>query len=72
MQVDTVKITGDYYTLYRRDEPNPPGRPVPTHVTPFRVNDGFPLEVEVEAAVRRLRLNKTGRNTHLYSENFKK
>ena len=43
-----------------------------THNIPLRVNDDNPLEAEVEAAVRRLRINKADGNTHLRDEHFKK
>ena len=67
-----VKVTGDYFELYQREDPTLPGRPVTTHVTPFRVNDDIPLDAEVEAAVRQLRLNKAGRHTQVRAEHFKK
>ena len=49
---DMSKVMGDYAALYWKEDPTPPGKSVPTHVTPFRVNDNVPLEAEVEAAVR--------------------
>ena len=42
MWEDMAKVTGDYATLYRREEPPPSRIPVPTHVIPFRVNDDVP------------------------------
>ena len=50
---------------------DPPRIPVPTYVTPFRDNDDFPLEEEVEAAVRCLRCRKSVGHTHLCAECFK-
>ena len=50
---------------------NTPWRPVVTYVALFRVNDDVPLEVEVDAEVRRLCLNKAGGHTHLHAEHFK-
>ena len=44
---DMEKFTGDYATLYRREEPTTPGRPGPTHITPFKVNYNIPSEAEV-------------------------
>ena len=43
---DMAKVTGYYATLYQWETPSPPlpGRPVPTHVTPFKVNDKFPMK----------------------------
>ena len=43
-----------------------------THTILSKINDEVPTEVEVEASVRRLRLNKAGGHTHLRSEHFKK
>ena len=62
---DMAKVTGDYAKIYQQGDPIPPGMPVPTHFTPSRVNDDIPLEAEVEASVRRLRLHKAGKHTHL-------
>ena len=44
---DMKKFTGEYTTLYQREDPTPPGRPVTTYVKPFRVNEDVPLEAEV-------------------------
>ena len=67
-----VKVTGDYSALYRRGKLTlPPGRLVPTHVTPFRVNSDVPLEEGVEAGVRRIHLHKLGGHIHLRAEHFK-
>ena len=43
-----------------------------THTMLSKINDEVPTEAEVEASVRRLRLNKAGGHTHLRSEHFKK
>ena len=74
MRSDMEKVTGDYAALYRQEDPTIPGRPVPIHIRPFRINNDAPTEatVEVEAAIRRLLLNKAGGHTHLRSEEFKK
>ena len=72
LRADTAKVTGDYDTLYWREDPTPTGRPVLIHVKPFRINDEVPTEAEVEAAVNRLLLNKAGIHRHLRAENFKK
>ena len=42
-QSNISKVTEKYVALYRRENPTPPWRPVPTHVTPFRVNGDVPL-----------------------------
>ena len=62
----------DYAAIYRREDPTPPGRPVPDHVTPFRINDDVSTEAEVESEVLRLRLNKVGGHTHLRAGHFNK
>ena len=48
------------------------GRPVPTHVTTFRINENVPTEGEVEASVQRLRLHKAGGHPHFCAEHFNK
>ena len=47
--------------------------PLATHVDQAKVNDKIPseTEVEVEAAVHRLRLHRAGGNMHLRTEHFK-
>ena len=67
-----ANFMGDYAALYWREDPTSPGRPVPDHVTPFRINDDVSTEAEVESAVLHLRLNKVGGHTHLRAEKFKK
>ena len=39
MRLDTEKVTRDYTKLYQREDPTTPVRKVPTHVTPFRINN---------------------------------
>ena len=46
-----AKVTKDYTTLYHREDPDPPGQPLATHVDPFQINYKVPLEAEVEAEV---------------------
>ena len=71
MWVDIDNFMGDYSKFYQREYPTPPGRTVPDHVTPFRINNDVPTEAEVEVSVLCLRLNKAGKQTHLRAENFK-
>ena len=40
---DMANVAGDYTTLNQREDPKPPGRPVTTQVTPFRINADVPL-----------------------------
>ena len=72
MWVNTEKVMGDYSTLYQRQEPTHTGRPVPTHVMKFRINNDIPREADVEAEVPHLLLNKAGGHMHLISEKFNK
>ena len=41
-RADLAKVSRDYYTLYQRDYPSPPGRPLPIHISPFQIEDGLP------------------------------
>ena len=51
------KVTVEYATLYCQEEPpHLPGRPVPAHVTSFKINNNVSMEAVMEASVRRLRL----------------
>ena len=59
-------------TLYQQKDPTPPGRPVPTQVTPFSINNYIPTEAEVVAEICHLRLNKAGGHTQLRVEHCKK
>ena len=57
------KVSWDYATLYEHDVLSPPGRPVPTYVTPFKIHYGVLTDAEVEAAFRRLIFNRAERHT---------
>ena len=70
-RIDMEKVRGDFQTLYQREEPQPPGLPLATHVNPDEVNDKVSLEVEVEAEVGRLRPHRAGGHTPLCAEPFK-
>ena len=62
---------GEYFrTLYQREETHPPGLPLSTHAELAQVNDEISSEVEVKAAVHRLRPQKAGGHTHLRTEHF--
>ena len=65
-----AKVTKDYVTLYQKEDPDPPGRPLATHVEPFQINDEVPSEAEVDAEVRLLHPHKEGGHTHLRAEHF--
>ena len=50
--------------------PPPPDRPVPTHATPFEIDDETTTKGESKEAVRRLRRNRSGGHTHLRAEHL--
>ena len=52
---DKSKVAKDYATLYQREDPDPPGRLLATHIYLFKIKYEFPSEVEVEVLVQRLR-----------------
>ena len=64
-QADLEKVSWDYSALYQWEDPSPPGRPVPTHVSPFKIDNGVSIEAEVEAEVPQLRVNRAGGHTNL-------
>ena len=68
---DIEKVRGYFQTLYQREDPQPPGIPLATHIEQSKVNDKIPLEAEVDAMVCRLRPHKAGGHTHLCAEHFK-
>ena len=65
---DLEKVSLDYAVLYQKEYPSHPERPVPTHVAPFQIKYGFPMEVEVEAEARQMRRNRAGGHTHLQAK----
>ena len=64
-------FTEDHAELYQTEDPIPPGRQVSTHTIPFKINDDVYTEADVDVAVHRLRLNKSGSHTHLREYYFK-
>lgn len=46
-----AKLKKGYATIYQREEPDPPGRPMSTHVDPSQINDEVPSEAKVKAVV---------------------
>ena len=69
-RTDLEKVLGEYVDLYQQEVPSHPGRPVPTHVIPFDIDDEKTTEGEIEAAVRRLRRNRAGGHTYLRGEHL--
>ena len=68
---DLEKVYRYYATLYQQEDQSPTERPVPTHISPFQINNGVLTEEEVVAAVRQLRVNSAAGHTHLQYKNFK-
>ena len=68
---DMEKVTGFFWTLYQKEELQPLGIPLTTHMDPVQFNYPKPLKAEVEAAFRCLRPFKAGGHTHIRAENFK-
>ena len=62
---DIAKLSGDYVAFYKREEPPPPGQPIPTNFAPFQIEDMMPSEAEVETVALRINQNKAGVHTHL-------
>ena len=63
-------MLGDYADLYYKEYPYPPGRPIPTHVTPFSIDDETPPKGEIEEAVRRMQRNIVDSHTQLWEEHL--
>ena len=51
---DLAKISGEYDVLYQRKDHYLPGHPLPTHISPFQIEDGVLSEEVVEMAVHRI------------------
>ena len=56
--------------LYQQEYPFPPVRPVPTHVTPFDIDEETSTEGDIEAAVIWMGRNRAGRHTHIQEEHL--
>ena len=67
-----AKVTTEYAALNSQEETTPPSRPVPTHVTMFRINDDIPTKTEADLEVHRLRLKNIDGHMHLRAEYFNK
>ena len=49
----------------------PPGDTIPVTIEPFEVEDGVPMEAEVDWAVNRLRNNRAGGTSRMRAEDLK-
>jgi hypothetical protein len=56
-------------TLYQRNDP--PGEPIPVHVSPFDIDDEVPTETEIANAVRCLKTGKAPGQTGMRAEHLK-
>ena len=63
------RITAEQEKLYSRLPP--PGDTIPVTIAPFTVEDGVPLEAEVEWAVKRLLNNRAGGLSRMWAEDLK-
>ena len=66
------KVAGYLQTLYKQEEPHPPGLTLVSHLDLDRAKNTNPTEAEVEAEVLRLRPLKAVIRTHLCMYHFKK
>ena len=69
-QTDLENILGDYAALYKWDDPSILDRHVPTPVIQFKIDYEKPIEGEIVAAVRRMRSNREGVNSHMQEEHL--
>jgi hypothetical protein len=58
-----------YGALYQCN--NPPGEPIPVHVSPFDIDDEIPTEAEIATAVRCLKTGKAPGHTGMRAEHLK-
>ena len=63
------RITAEQTELYRRVPP--PGENIPVTVDPTHIDDSVPTEDEVEAAVKKLRWNRSGGPSRIRAEHVK-
>ena len=56
--------------MYQQEDPSPPVRPVPTHVTFSNIDDETPTKVDIKAEVSWLSINRSGGHTHLRAEHI--
>ena len=61
-KADLEKLSKDYTALYQQEDPYPPGWTISTHVAPFQIKYGVPMEAQVEA--------RAGVHTHLQAEHL--
>ena len=67
---DFKKVLGDYAALYQQEDTTPTGRPVLTHFNPFNINYENTIEGDIKAAIKCMRRNRAGGDTHLWTEHL--
>ena len=65
---DLEKVSGDYASLYQREDPSTLDRPIPTHTNLFNIDDETSTNGDIEAAVRQMRRNREDKHKHLQAE----
>jgi hypothetical protein len=68
---DLDTLTTEFTDLYTREDPSPPGGPIPVHVQPYPIDDTIPDEAEIERMVRRLKNHKAAGPTQIRAEDLK-
>ena len=68
---DLQKVSTEWETLYRKEDPTPPGDPIPIHVTPFQIRDDIPDADEIGRAVGRLKRGKAPGPTGIQADSYK-
>lgn len=68
---DLQRVSTEFANLYHKEDPSPPGPPIPTHVPPFPILDSIPTADEIGTAVKRLRNHRAPGPSGLRAEDFK-
>ena len=61
-------MSGDYKSLYQREDPSTPDWPIPTHTNLFNIDDETSTNGDIEAAVRQMRRNREDKHKNLQAE----
>jgi hypothetical protein len=67
---DLHKVSNEYQALYTAKVPSPPGDPIPARVH-FPIHDANPTELEIGAAVCRLKTNRSPGVSRIRAKHFK-
>ena len=66
---DAEKLSAEYESLFKREEP--PGESLPLHVEPFNVDDNPPDEMEIVKALWKMNTGKSPRATGIKVEDLR-